>query len=200
MYRRAITAAAIGLLLSSASMLSATADEGTIDAATIHPPIMEPHVSLEHGEGTFEHKGDALGRDFFVVGEPTGERPFPHMFRDDGQENADWYGWRAKVHAPLDGTVIQLRVNDETNAVGEPGDPPASSITFQRDDGVHVMYAHVREIAVKEGDHVKAGELVARVGNNGVGYMPHIHVGAWQDEEPMQIQIDLTRLPNWYEE
>lgn len=54
-----------------------------------------------------------------------------------------------------------------------------------------MVYAHVREIKVEEGQQVKAGEVVARVGNNGNSRSPHVHVGAWQDETPLQIQVDL---------
>ena len=47
---------------------------------------------------------------------------------------------------------------------------------------------------VKVGDTVKAGDIVAKVGNNGTSFMPHIHIGAWKDKEPLQISFDLKKM------
>jgi len=63
-----------------------------------------------------------------------------------------------------------------------------------------VLYGHVREIEVEEGETVRPGEVVAKVGNNGNSRNPHIHIGAWEDDAsklgakegtPLQIQVDL---------
>ncbi|OME92288.1 M23 family metallopeptidase [Paenibacillus lautus] len=76
-------------------------------------------------------------------------------------------------------------------------DTRASSITFLRPDGVRVYYAHVMDIIVCEGDKVKAGDVIARVGNNGYARHPHIHIGAWNDEGPLQIRFDLKAMGDY---
>ena len=77
---------------------------------------------------------------------------------------------------------------------GTPGRPPASSIVFARSDGIKVVYGHVKDVTVKQGDTVTAGQAVAAVGNNGFGYMPHTHLGAWKGNEPLQIRFDLNAM------
>ena len=53
--------------------------------------------------------------------------------------------------------------------------------------------ARVVRVWRNEGDTVRAGQFVARVGNNGYGRSPHIHVGAWKGQTPYQIRWDLRR-------
>ena len=69
-------------------------------------------------------------------------------------------------------------------------------IQFRNADGVIVVFAHVTEIAVKVGDTVKAGQVVAKVGNNGVARAPHIHIGAYREADavPLQIRWDLRAM------
>ncbi|RCW42433.1 M23 family metallopeptidase [Paenibacillus prosopidis] len=50
------------------------------------------------------------------------------------------------------------------------------------------------DLSVKEGDNVKAGDIVAKVGNNGYSRHPHIHVGAWKGNIPLQIRFDLKSM------
>lgn len=76
----------------------------------------------------------------------------------------------------------------------------ASSITFLRNDGVRVLYAHIKDISVVEGDAIKAGDVVAQVGNNGYARHPHIHVGAWKGNVPLQIRFDLREMGNYFKE
>ena len=70
----------------------------------------------------------------------------------------------------------------------------ATSVTFRRTDGTHVVYAHLREIKVSEGQIVEAGEPVGKVGNNGYSRHPHVHIGAWKGEEPLQIRFDQYKM------
>ena len=74
------------------------------------------------------------------------------------------------------------------------GASPAGFIIVKRADDVHFMLAHVRSISVKEGSHIKQGQAVAQVGNNGYSRHPHIHIGAWKGEKPMQIRFDQTKM------
>jgi murein DD-endopeptidase MepM/ murein hydrolase activator NlpD len=59
-----------------------------------------------------------------------------------------------------------------------------------------VLVAHVTDVTVRVGDLVDAGAPVAKMGNNGFGRNPHIHVGAWRDETPLQIRFDLRAAAN----
>ena len=77
---------------------------------------------------------------------------------------------------------------------------PASSIVFLHPDGLRVLYGHVADIQVSTGDTVTEGDFVSRVGNNGYSRQPHIHVGAWKNKTPLQIQFNLKVLGKFLKE
>lgn len=162
-----------------------------IETVTIHRIFNEYFSCGEHYNGELEYLGDALGTDCTIQAGLQGNSGFVTAFRNDGARNEDWYGWNAEVLAPFDGTVVAVNVNPVVNQPGHLGRPPASIILFERADGVRVLFAHVQDLQVARGDSVRAGQVVARVGNNGYGRNPHIHIGAWKDESPYQIRWDL---------
>jgi hypothetical protein len=166
-----------------------------IETVTLHALHREYFACGEHRDGELEYLGDALGTDCVIHGglQEGVEGGFVRAFRTDGSRNEDWYGWNAEVLAPFDATVAAVRENPVTNEPGRLGRPPASFIVFERADGARVIYAHVQDVQVAQGETVRAGQVVARVGNNGYARSPHIHVGAWKGETPYQIRWDLRR-------
>jgi hypothetical protein len=109
--------------------------------------------------------------------------------------------------------VRLIHVNPVTNQPGVPGQGPSSFLLFQRlgdstDAPVQVGYVHVQDIRVAVDDTVRAGEVVARIGNNGISDAPHVHVGASLGDlaeamsgeirpegvVPLQVRIDLEAM------
>ena len=172
----------------------ARAVEGTIELVELSPLYRTSFVCSEHYEGQIDYAGDALGTDCMVTGGVEGRSGFSRLYRTDGLANEDWYGWGADVLAPFDGVVEGVYANPAVNRPGEMGRPPAGMIRFQRADGTLVVYGHVGDIAVRAGDRVRAGQLVAKVGNNGMSRSPHIHVGAYRGDLPLQIRWDLRAM------
>lgn len=182
------------------------AQSGRIEAITIHPPVSATFQCSEHPLGEVDHVPDALGADCVVVrrdGGPNGNLASLHT--GDGTRNEDWHGWREPLLAPFDGVVIGVQINPETTVPGVRGPGRSSAIGFrQLVDGeltdVHVAYVHVREVTVSAGDTVRAGDPVARIGNNGSSFHPHVHVGAFRGElmseeaEPLQVRMDLAAM------
>jgi murein DD-endopeptidase MepM/ murein hydrolase activator NlpD len=168
-----------------------TADSARQSLA-LYPLTHRPFVCLEHPLGQLKKLGDALGSDCVIIGFGSGARArFPMFYRGSGISNPDWIGWRADVLAPVDGVIDSINVNSVTNNPGTLGKERASVIIFRRADGLRVLYAHVQDIIVEVGDTVRAGQRVARVGNNGPAYFPHTHIGAYQGGHPLQIIFDL---------
>lgn len=163
-----------------------------IEAVTLHPPVAEFFGAYEHAEGELKHLGDALGVDVQVA--HLTERGWAASYRGDGSRNEDWFAWNVRLLAPLRATVESVRTNAVTNVPGIMGEPPASAIQFLSEDGTRVVYGHVQDVQVAEGDQVEPGDFVARIGNNGMCRNPHVHIGAWQGDTPLQVRFDLAAL------
>ena len=159
----------------------------------IHPVIEAGDGHIVSSEHTYKPKlrlGDQLARDFGIG--KLSDKGFLKRFKNDGTANEDWYGWRQNVLAPINGKVTRVNHPDTTNKPGTMNrEASPGLIFFEKDNGLTVIYAHVREIEVEKGDRVQIGEVVAKVGNNGNSRNPHVHVGAWKGDTPLQIQVDL---------
>ena len=73
-------------------------------------------------------------------------------------------------------------------------DPPNTYHGYVEGEYVRLaapLAGRLERLHVARGDTVRAGQVVARVGNNGYGRNPHIHIGAWKGETPYQIRWDL---------
>ncbi|HEX2281681.1 MAG TPA: M23 family metallopeptidase [Thermomicrobiales bacterium] len=159
-----------------------------IDDVVLYPVFNRRFVVSEHPEGELPYLGDALGCDCMVVRFQDGRIS---LHDGDGSRNEHWHGWGAAVLAPFDGVVESVHTCPFTIDPGHPSSEQPGSIVFRRDDGVGVLYGHVDGLEVEAGDAVTSGQRVARVGNNGFSWYPHVHVGAWLKESPLQIRFDL---------
>jgi hypothetical protein len=164
---------------------------GTVEPVLIHPPVARRYTSLEHPVGELTHLGDALGADCMVVEYLDG---WVRPYRTDGAANEDWFGWSEPLLAPIDGVVEDIRDHPFTNEPGVMGTPPAAAITFSDSTGLRVVYGHIQAPRVAVGDSVTRGQVVAHIGNNGMCRHPHVHVGAWRRDQPLQVRFDLAAL------
>jgi hypothetical protein len=170
----------------------------SIEEVSLHPLFAADFACSEHFEGQLPYLGDALGSDCLVMGgleaESESDGGYMKLYRTDGKANEDWYGWREPVLSPISGTVDRINMNAVVNSPGQLGKPPATFIVIASKDGTRVLLAHITEVAVKEGDAVRAGQPLGVVGNSGFARSPHIHVGAWRGKSPLQIRFDLRAM------
>lgn len=183
-----------GITLASLA-LAGPARATEIDSVLAHPPLDAFFTCSEHWQGQLQALGDALGRDCMVerLVEENG-RTWTRPYATDGMTNEDWFGWRVPVLSPCDCVVTKMHENQGQNAPGLLGKPPATYLILRRDDGVHFLLAHIQMASVTVGQRVGYGEPIAKVGNNGFGRSPHVHMGAWKDNTPLQIRWDQTRM------
>ncbi|MCM6775410.1 M23 family metallopeptidase [Nocardia sp. CDC159] len=83
----------------------------------------------------------------------------------------------APIAAVTDGVVVEAG--------------PASGfglwVRVRQDDGTIGVYGHVNDILVTVGQQVRAGEVIATVGNRGYSTGPHLHYEVWTDEGGTKI-------------
>lgn len=179
------------LLAALEEMLIPTPPSAPIEAVVLHPFTAKHFQCGDHAADDSLVPGDSLGTDCQVLGpSESPRRSFLRLYRTDGRTNADWYSWGETVLAPVDGRVIAVLVNDVVNRPGTKGKPPAGTLFFERADGVRVAIGHVDGVLVKKGDRVRAGQPVARIGNNGPSWAPHVHIGAWRGKTGLQVRWD----------
>ncbi|PIP89037.1 MAG: hypothetical protein COW01_15745 [Bdellovibrionales bacterium CG12_big_fil_rev_8_21_14_0_65_38_15] len=162
-----------------------------IDSAIIHPVFDSQYVCSEHYAGQLKELGDALGTDCIYQSfvEQDG-RKWLRAYKNEGHKNQDWFGWQKNVLSPISGEVVRINLNEVVNKPGIMGKGMASFVMLKGDDGLFVLLAHLQNIKVSKGDKVEAGEVLGLVGNNGQSWHPHIHIGAWKDNKPLQIRFD----------
>lgn len=183
----------ISLLL--ALLVAACATPSVPDHVVAHPIYRQYFLCGEHAAGELKGVGDALGTDCVVHQvESVNGRVWARSHIGEGERNEDWYGWEQEVLSPCSCKVARINLNPKTNQPGKLGSPPASAIELMRDDGVHFVLAHIDAPQIQVGDQVSAGQVIARVGNNGYSRHPHTHVGAWKGQTALQVRFDLTAL------
>lgn len=160
----------------------------------LHPIFQTHYVCSEHFGGQFKELGDALGSDCIIQSFVNQEnRKWLRSYKNKGHINSDWYGYNQPVYSPISGTVVRLHLNGKENTPGFIGSGLSSFIII-KNKKLFVILAHVKDIKVKKNDKVMEGQKIALVGNNGQSWHPHIHIGAWYDKEPIQIQFDQYKM------
>jgi hypothetical protein len=106
------------------------------------------------------------------------------MFEGDGARNEQHYAFGADLLAVADGTVVSVRdgMPEETPfkpvvAVKAPEDYGGNHVVIEIAPGAFAAYAHIQtgSVAVKQGDRVKAGDIIGKLGNSGNITAPHLH-------------------------
>lgn len=87
-----------------------------------------------------------------------------------------------EISAVLAGTVILARWDDSYG----------NFVLVDHYNGFQTLYAHCSKLLVKEGEHVKRGETVARSGQTGETTGPHLHLELRMDGialDPAQLAL-----------
>ena len=99
-------------------------------------------------------------------------------YSDNAMQLANHYAWDQPFYAQADGVVQAARDDQPDMPIGKSGGfANANNIVVDYGGGVLVLYGHLRKgsAKVKQGQRVKAGQELARVGNSGASGMPHLH-------------------------
>ncbi len=112
--------------------------------------------------------------DFFVVKDGR-------TFSGTGMRNEDFHAFGKSVLAPAAGTVVAVE-GSRPDAVPRTFDPEATPegnfVVLDLGQNVRAFFLHLKSgsLAVKPGQKVKAGDVLAQAGNSGHGGEPCLHV------------------------
>lgn len=76
----------------------------------------------------------------------------------------------APIYAPADGHVIRVSSNSDYG----------NMIEIDHGDGFALRYAHLSAFDVREGERIRAGQIIGRVGNSGRSSGTHLHIEVWR--------------------
>jgi hypothetical protein len=100
-------------------------------------------------------------------------------YRGSGESNTDYYCFGQPIYAPADGLVVKAENELPDNT---PGDMNAKAalgnyVILDHGSGEFSFFAHFRRgtVAVRDGERVKWGQMLAQCGNSGHSSEPHLH-------------------------
>jgi urea transporter len=109
-------------------------------------------------------------------------------FRGSGKKPGDYYCYEKPVVAPADGQVEKILDGVEDNPIGDMDIRQnwGNSIVIKHHEHLFTQLSHLKKdsFKVKEGDHVKRGDILGLCGNSGRSPVPHLH---FQVQETPQI-------------
>lgn len=110
---------------------------------------------------------------------------------NDGKKNTDYRGWGRTLIAPADGTVVHARSDRPDQPVGDESNPdfyadeykkqgggdPGNHLVIDHGNGEYSMIAHFMagSMLVAQGDRVKQGQPLGKLGHSGDTTAPHCH-------------------------
>jgi murein DD-endopeptidase MepM/ murein hydrolase activator NlpD len=147
--------------------------------------------------GNFEylldtHNGyDGYCFDFVKIDEKGGR-----LASGTGANNTDFLSYNETVYAACDGVVENVSDGVEDNVVGKANLLATNQIRIRHScsSGIfYTIYLHLKKgsLMVGPGDEVKKGQPIAKVGNSGLSYAPHLHFGCY-DTNRVSIPVVFT--------
>lgn len=106
--------------------------------------------------------------------------------RGDPHKNTSYFAWERSIRAVADGVVVDVcdRESDNPGYRGSTTDCVNNRVVLRHDDGLFTAYLHIRQRSAPQpiviGKRVKAGQVIAKVGNSGKSSEPHLHFQAFR--------------------
>lgn len=123
----------------------------------------------------FDKKSETKGKEALLdmVSPLSGNFESPFGLRLHPTENIEKFHYGVDISAPIGEKIVcsQNGVAKEVNTSSEYG----NYIIVDHGDDIFTLYAHCSEIIAKTGDEIKAGQMIAKVGDTGDVTGAHLH-------------------------
>ncbi|MFN4122938.1 MAG: urea transporter [Flavobacteriales bacterium] len=137
-------------------------------------PVMGTWRISQGYYGKHTHKGIYAWAYDFDIADEQGK-----TYQGEGTQPEDYYCYNLPVIAPAAGYVTDVRDGIEDNQVSEVNLEQnwGNSIVIKHTEGLYTKLSHLKtgSIAVKMGDYVQKGHILARCGSSGRSPEPHLH-------------------------
>jgi len=112
----------------------------------------------------------------------------------DPSDLESYRSFGAPVYAAAAGEVIDAKNDFPDTPIGRLGlFLKANSVCIRHAGGEFTLYAHLKQhsVVVRKGQHVKAGQLLGKVGNSGSSWRPHLHFCLY-DTDGISLPVTFT--------
>jgi murein DD-endopeptidase len=108
--------------------------------------------------------------------------------------NTNFYGYGAEVLAVADAVVAEVRDGIPENLTADDREVPltletagGNSVVLDLGKGNFAWYAHLKpqSVRVRLGEKVRRGQVLARLGNSGNSFSPHLHFHVMNGRSPL---------------
>lgn len=105
-------------------------------------------------------------------------------YHDDPTKNENYYSYLENIYAPADGWVVEIinkypntHITEDRKIINDCPDPRGNHIIIKHDHGEYSTICHIEKnsFKVKQGEIVREGDIIGKVGNSGNTQGPHIH-------------------------
>ncbi len=146
----------------------------------VHLPFWGSWVVTQAHDGEYTHRQQwKHAWDFEMEGE-DGKK-----YQAKGLQPEDYLCYNQTVIAPADGVVEDIQDGIDDNTIGNMNLEKnwGNTIVIKHAENLYSKISHLKKgsFAVKKGDDVKRGTVLARVGNSGRSPVPHIHFQIQKD-------------------
>ncbi len=151
----------------------------------LHFPLRGAWWTIQGNDWSDRHKEEVFSQpyalDFVKLGSDN------QFFRNGGLTLEDHYSWGQPVYATAGGKVAHVSFDMPDLAPGTRPNPLmfqgdqrrilGNAVAISHANGEFSYFAHLQQasVAVAEGDLIKRGTLIGRVGNSGASPGPHLH-------------------------
>jgi hypothetical protein len=151
----------------------------------LHFPLQGDWWVIQAADWSDLHKREVFSQPFAMDFVKLG--PDAQFFGNGGQALEDHFSWDQPVYAAAGGKVAFALYDMPDIAPGATPDPHmfrddprrllGNAIAISHGNGEFSYYGHLQQLSlrVNEGEIVRRGDLIARVGNSGYSPGPHLH-------------------------